>query len=425
MTTTETRRPSRGRSGLTGDITADEARRIALVAQGFGPRRDGGPARLPQVRRVVSRLQAFQLDAVNVLVRAHYLPAFSRLGRYPMPALDDLAYRRRELFEYAGHAASLLPVELHPLLRYRMALRATHLPEAGSERGRYVAAVLAEVAERGPLAAAEVANPGKRRGNWWGWSDGKAALEWLWMSGRLAVAGRRGFERLYDLPERVIPPDVLEAPTPPADEAMRDLLARAAGCLGVATGRDLADYFHVDGYIDRRPAGAARPLARQADRLVAELVEAGRLVAARVDGWLEPAYLVPGTTVPRQVAARALVSPFDSLVWERSRLARLFGFDYRIEIYVPAAKRRYGYYVLPFLLGDRLVARVDLKADRQACTLLVQSAFVEPAADPATVAGELAEELRTMASWLGLEQVSVARRGDLAEPLRTTLDGRR
>ncbi len=370
-------------------------------------------------------MHAFQIDSVNVLVRAHYVPAFARLGPYPMDALDALAYRTRELFEYWGHAACLLPISLYPLLRYRMRTEQTQ-EYMRSERGAAMAQVYAEVAERGPIAAAELANPGKRSGHWWGWGTGKATLEYLYDAGLVAIAGRRGFERLYDVAERVIPQAARTAPAPPREEAMKQLICLGAKACGVGTFGDITDYFRTDGWRDRmppeawweRPTGTvgrrARPIAR---RLVAELVEEGRLLAAQVVGWKEPAFLYPGARVPRTLEARALVTPFDSLVWERSRMERLFGMKYTIELYTSLPRRVYGYYVCPFLLGDTLVARCDLKADRQRAVLLVQSAFLEPGQDARRVAPALADELQQMQAWLGLNRIEVAERGDLAAPL--------
>jgi uncharacterized protein YcaQ len=278
-----------------------------------------------------------------------------------------------------------------------------------TEKPGFVRAVLAEVAERGPLAASELTDPGPRRGPWWGWGDGKAALEWLFWTGEVAVAERRNFERRYDLTGRVLPPEVLASPTPPPEEAHRQLLVHAAGALGVATASDLADYFRIR-------VSEARPR-------VAELVEAGVLEAVEVEGWNRPAYLHTGARVPRRVEARALLSPFDSLVFERSRTERLFGFRFRLEVYVPAAQRVHGYYVLPFLLGEDLVARVDVKADRRRRVLLVPGAFAEPAAAAGTAA-HLVGELLRLASWLGLDDVEVGHRGDLAAALRECLSGR-
>jgi uncharacterized protein YcaQ len=366
------------------------------------------------LRRVLGRVGALQIDSVNVLVRSHYLPLFSRLGPYPVALLERAAYRApRDLFEYWGHEASLLPVAMHPLLRWRMRRAANEawggLRRIQRERPGYVETVLEEVRARGPMGAGELeegVRP-RRSGPWWDWHDAKRALECLFWSGQVTSAGRRGFERLYDLPERVLPATVLRAPTPPEADAQRELVRRSARALGIATERDLRDYFRL---------GAAEARAR-----VAELVEAGELLPVSVEGWRQRAYLDPGARVPRVVRARALVSPFDSLVWERERTERLFGMRFRLEIYVPAEKRVYGYYVLPFLLGDVLAARVDLKADRAAGVLRVRAAWGQDGHAPAAVAGELAAELRSMAAWLGQDQVEVDDRGDLAPHLRRAL----
>ena len=375
---------------------------------------------------MVDDVGLLQLDSVNVFLRSHYMPVFSRLGPYPREALDRLAChedasgrtkraRRRDLIEYWGHEASLLPVELQPLLRWRMA-RADELSWKGvrriaAEQPQLLEFVLDEVRERGPLRTSDLKAPERKRkaGEMWSWSEEKTALEYLFYAGQLCSARRVNFERHYDLPERVLPRHVLEAPTPTQEEAQRQLLLIAAKRLGVATEADLGDYF-------RLPRGESK--AR-----VAELAEDGALVRVKVEGCDQPAYVTPERPagLRRAAKARALLTPFDSLVWARDRTERLFDFRYRIEIYVPAPKRVYGYYVLPFLLGDRLVARVDLKSDRQAGVLRVQSAFAEPHADPAHVAKELAEELRLLSEWLGLGGVSVERKGDLASPLRKAL----
>jgi uncharacterized protein YcaQ len=408
-------------------LSLPEARRLAIASQGFGAR-PATPSR-NHVRKLAEQLNAFQIDSVNVLVRAHYVPAFARLGAYPMTALDELTYQQRKLFEYWGHAACLLPVALYPLLRFRMPTDVA-LEYMRSERGAFMAQAYAEVGERGPIAAAELSNAGQRSGKWWGWSSGKATLEYLYDAGLLAIAGRRGFERLYDIAPRVIPQAVLDAPVPPREEAMKQLICLGAKAYGVGTLSDITGYLMIDGWRDRnptepwweRPAGRtglrARPIGK---RLVSELVEEGRLLPATVDGWSEPAFLYPGARVPRKVDARALVTPFDSLVWERSRIARLFGMKYTIELYTPIPKRVYGYYVFPFLLGDTLVGRCDLKADRQRRVLMVQSAFLEPGQQAARVAPELAAELRAMQAWLELERIEVAPRGDLAAELLRSL----
>ena len=273
------------------------------------------------------------------------------------------------------------------------------LAQLGRRRRAYVDAILAEVTERGPLTASELTQGGRSRGSWWGWSQGKTALEWLFWSGRVTTATRRRFERVYDLTERVLPPEVLSAPTPPEADAHRSLVRLAARALGVATARDVRDYFRLD---------AADTTPR-----LAELVEAGELTPVRVEGWKDSAYLHRAARIPRGVEARALLSPFDSLVWDRQRTERLFGFHYRIALYTPAHLRAHGYYVLPFLLGDRLVARVDLKADRAARVLRVPAAHAEEGADRRRVAGALIDELRAMAAWLGLERVETSARGGL------------
>jgi uncharacterized protein YcaQ len=407
--------PSSQRRRRRERLSAAEARRVALAAQGFAepPLRRAVDTRALR-GRVVDRVGLIQIDSVNVLQRAHYLPAFSRLGPYDTDLLDKLShYAPRRLFEYWGHEASLIPVELHPHLRWRM--RRAHddawggMRRIARDRPELVAAVLEDLRARGPLTASQLGHldePRGRKGPWWDWSDVKRALEFLFWSGEITSARRRRFERLYDVPERVIPAAVLAAPTPPVEEAQRELLRVAAHSLGVATASDLRDYF-------RLPAAEAK--AR-----IAELVEAEDLLPVAVEGWTQDAYLAPGARLPRRVDARALVGPFDSLIWERPRVERLFGMRYRIEIYVPKEQRVHGYYVLPLLLGDELVARVDLKADRAAGALLVQAAHAEPDVTPAR--GEIAEallgELRAMASWLDLEDVVVVGAGDLAPALR-------
>jgi uncharacterized protein len=406
-------------------LSLAEVRRLAVASQMFGARaaRPG----IAQLRDLAARVHAFQIDSVNVLARAHYVAPFARLGSYPVAALDELAYRTRELFEYWGHAACLMPVSLYPWLRYRMDKHGDWTRQyMRSRRGAYMARAFAEVQERGPLGAAELSNPGKRSGNWWGWSSGKRALEHLYDAGLLAIAGRRGFERLYDLAERVIPRAARDAPVPAREQAMKQLIVLAAKAQGVGTADDLASYFYVGGSRDRRgPApwwarrdGAARARAEPvAKRLVAELVEDGRLLPVRVEGWKEPAYLDREARVPKRVAARAFVTPFDSLVWHRPRLERLFGMKYTIEIYTPVAKRVYGYYVCPFLLGDMIVARADLKADRSRGVLLVHSVHLERGQQARRVLPEVAQELRELQAWLGLERIEVARPRELARLL--------
>ena len=396
-------------------LSAAEARRVALAAQGFAEPPLDRPVDTRALRaRVLDRVGLIQIDSVNVLQRAHYLPTFSRLGAYDVGLLDKLShYAPRRLFEYWGHEASLIPVELHPHLRWRM--RRAHddawggMRRIATERPELVAAVLDDLRARGPLTASQLAHldaPRAPKGPWWDWSDVKRALEFLFWSGEITSARRRRFERLYDVPERVIPAAVLAAPTPDDDEAQRTLLKVAARALGVATEPDLRDYFRL-------------PSAESKAR-IPELVESGDLLPVAVEGWSAPAYLAPGARVPRKVEARALVGPFDSLIWERPRVERVFGFRYRIEIYVPKEQRVHGYYVLPLLLGDELVARVDLKSDRAAGALLVQAAHAEPGAPPET-AEALAVELRRMAAWLGLDDVVDVGAGDLSPALRAAL----
>ena len=390
-------------------LSLGEARRIALGATGLAAPRPAGEPGARALRAMVQRLGAVQIDSVNVLARAHYLPAFTRLGPYDPAALDRLShYAPRRLFEYWGHEASLMPVELHPFLRWRMERAADDawggMRRVLQERPDLVARVLEHVRAHGPVAAGELSEEDRprRTGPWWDWSDVKRAIEFLFWSGQVTAARRRGFERLYDVPERVIPKPVLAIPTPPVEEAQRELVRISARALGVATERDLRDYF-------RLPVADAR--AR-----VGELVEAGELLPVAVDGWREPGYLDPQARIPRRARAAALVAPFDPLIWERPRIERLFGVRYRIEIYVPAPQRVHGYYVLPFLLGDAIAARVDLKADRQEGVLRVQAAHEEPGA-PAETPEALLAELELMAGWLGLDGVAVEPRGDLAKRL--------
>jgi uncharacterized protein YcaQ len=385
------------------------ARRIALAAQGFADARPSGVVGTRQLRRMTERLAVIQIDSVNVLSRSHYLPAFSRLGAYPRAALDDLTARRHAVFEYWAHEASFLPVRLQPCLRWRMAAAEEHawgnMVRLQRERPGYVAEVLEQVRVAGPLKASDLMEPKPDRpGTMWNWHAGKVALEWLFFTGAITATHRTtSFEKVYDLTERVLPADVLQSPTPDPADAVRELVRTASRALGVATERDLRDYFRL------RPAAARTAIA--------ELADAGQLQPVEVVGWGAPAWLDPEARRPRWIRARALLSPFDSLVWERPRVERIFDFRYRLEIYTPAAKRVHGYYVLPFLLDDRLVARVDLKADRQAGVLRVQAAHAESGVERAEVAAALSAELRLMADWLELDDVAVVDQGDLAAAL--------
>jgi uncharacterized protein YcaQ len=391
-------------------LTAGEARRIALAAQGFATPRPAGRVSKRQLLKLVERLGVVQIDSVNVVSRTHYLPAFSRLGAYPRTMLEDLAWaKKRPLFEYWAHEASLLPLSAHPLIRWRM--QDAHdgvgvwkgVARFLRERRDFVDKVLQEIAARGPLAASDLEMGHKGEGGWWGWSEAKRAVECLFWTGELTTATRRGtFERVYGLPENVLPRAIVEAPTPSRDDAQRELYRIAARAMGVATAKDLRDYF-------RMPVEGAK--AR-----LAELVEDGSLLPVTVKGWREQAYLDPAAKRPRRVDAQALLSPFDNLIWFRERTERMFAVRYRIEIYTPAAKRTHGYYVLPFLEGDALTARVDLKSDRKAGVLIVQASHAEPWASDATPL-RLAQELKLMAGWLGLEAVRVEPKGDLAGAL--------
>ena len=401
------------------DISLRDARRIALAAQGFADKRPTGRIDSRHFRRVLDRLATVQIDSVNVVTRSHELVFFARLGPYDRDRLSRWLWDSREVFEYWGHEASLHPVDRHPLLRWRMA--GDHqwggIRRSARDNPELVASALAEIEERGPVSIRDLdvhRQAPRRQASWWGWGDGKRVVEHLFHTGEVTATRRNGFTRFYLLPERWIPADVLARPTPAADDARRELLLVAARAHGLGTARDLADYYRIN-----VPA---------ATTLLTGLAADGALEPVRVEGWSQPAYLHPEARRPRRrLRARALLSPFDSLVWERDRTERLFGFRYRIEIYVPQAKRVHGYYVLPFLLDDRLVARVDLKADRQGGVLRVRAAWGEPDAEPATsggrerVAAELAEELASMATWLGLAGgVEVEPRGDLAPALAAT-----
>ena len=386
----------------TVSFTLKQARRLALAAQGFDGRSSPASVQPSRLNRLIERLGVLQIDSVNALVRSHYLPLFSRLGHYSPDLLDQAAWsqgRRRTLFEYWGHEASLLPMSMYPLMRWRM-VRASRgegiyqqLACFGHERQDVIRRVLASVREQGALGAGSLSTRQEKAGPWWDWSAEKHALEWLFAAGEVTVAGRRGFERLYDLPERVFPASVLQQPQPDEAQAQRALLLHAAEALGVATEKDLRDYFRLG------PADSRGRLA--------ELEEAGELLRCEVQGWKQPAWCRPAAKIPRKVAASALLSPFDSLVWERSRTERLFDFRYRLEIYTPVHKRVYGYYVLPFLHNERIAARVDLRAERALGRLAVHAVHEEePGLDEEGVQA-LAINLRRMADWLGLERVQL------------------
>lgn len=386
----------------TVSFTLKQARRLALAAQGFDGRSPPASVQPSRLNRLIERLGVLQIDSVNALVRSHYLPLFSRLGHYPRDLLDQAAWsqgRRRTLFEYWGHEASLLPMSMYPLMRWRMD-RASggegiyqQLARFGQERQDVIRRVLASVQEQGALGAGSLSTRQEKAGPWWDWSAEKHALEWLFAAGEVTVAGRRGFERLYDLPERVLPASILRQPLPDEAQAQRALLVHAAEALGIATEKDLRDYFRLD------PADSRGRLA--------ELEEAGELLRCEVQGWKQPAWCRPAVKIPRKVAASALLSPFDSLVWERGRTERLFDFRYRLEIYTPVHKRVYGYYVLPFLHHERIAARVDLRAERALGQLAVHAVHEEvPGLDEEGMQA-LALNLWRMARWLGLERVQL------------------
>jgi uncharacterized protein len=392
-------------------LSTAQARRIALVAQGFRDPRHTTPT-MRTLSRTLARTGVLQVDSVNVLQRAHFMPLFSRMGPYDVELLRRASERRpRRLIEFWAHVQALMPVDLWPVMQHRMDRYRTNPRWGDWQRSnpRLVARMLEEVGRRGASTARELDDGAPRdKTNWgWNWSEARKALDYLFLVGDLAIASRNSaFECVYDLPERVLPPHVLATPTPEPADAHRELVSRAAMSHGVGTEQCLRDYFRME-------VAEVKPAIRS-------LVDDGELLPVTIEGWKRPAYLHRDATLPRRVRARALLSPFDPVVWERERTQRLFGFRYRIEIYVPAPKREYGYYVLPFLLGDRIVGRVDLKADRKSGRLLVQASYAEEHAPPET-AHELAEELRDLALWLTLDEIVVCPRGDLAEPVRVEL----
>lgn len=382
---------------MTESLSAAQARRIAIAAQGFTSKERALDAR--RLLNAVRNLGAIQIDSVNVLVRTQYLPLFSRFGAYDRALIERLAYRSpRKLLEYWAHEASLVPMERYPLFRWRMARAEkgkgtwTNVARVGLERKDLVKRVEREFAQNGAMAASQFPE-GKGTEKWWGWNDTKRAVEYLFWSGRLAVVKRlSSFERVYDLAERVIPSSLLHAPAMTDADAQRELVEIAGKAMGVATEADLRDYFRLD--------------VADARHRVSELVEAGALLPVSVEGWKQQAYVDAERRIPRRIEGSALLSPFDSLVWNRARTHRLFNFHYRIEIYTPAHKRIHGYYVLPYLVDDMLAARVDLKSDRQTKTLRVQAVHYEPATDKRVLKPRLQEDLQQLAAWLGLEHVS-------------------
>jgi len=373
-------------------LSIADARALALAAQGFDTARPKTKATQRHVDALISRLGVIQIDSVNVLVRSQELPLFSRLGNHNRNAIPK-ATEQQKIFEYWGHEAAHLPVEIHPLFRWKM--EAARLGKAKNwgltsfyeENKAFVKRTLKHVEKIGPTTSRELATRTEKKGTWWDWDEAKVALEYLFLTGQLMSRGRgTDFARIYDTPERVLPEDVLNAPTPSEHDARKQLLVRSAIAQGVATASDLADYY-------RQKLATVKPL-------IAELVEEGELRVVAVDGWKEKAFVHRNAKLPKQLHATALLSPFDSLVWCRPRNERLFHFHYRIEIYTPKEKRKFGYYVLPFMMNGEMVGRVDLKADRANSKLLVHSVHTEKGIKRSEINDALNNELRTMASWL-------------------------
>ncbi len=386
-------------------MTADAARRMAVAATGLATGQPAGRLDVRHFRRVMRDVDLVQLDSVNVSARTHYWVFYSRLGPYDMDALDDWLWRSGEHFEYWAHEASILPMERHPLLAFRMrrARPRGRVEALLSDQPGYVDSVLGEIEARGPVSVGDLSDPGERTGPWWGYGKGKIALEWLFHSGAVTILDRPGFTRVYDLTERVIPQEFLLDHVDLLD-AKFALIERSARALGLGTAGDLADYY-------RLKVGDAR-------EAIPELIRRKVVREVEVAGWREPAYRHVDASIPRSVEGAALVSPFDPLVWNRDRAERVFGFRYRIEIYVPEPQRQYGYYVLPFLLDGELVGRVDLKTDRKRERLIVRASHVEADADPSRVANRLAPYLETTAGWLGASTLEIESRGSLAPHLK-------
>jgi len=403
-------------------LSKQDAKRLAIRSQGLDHNRIATPksndARELQnvvtkedLRRSILAMGLLQIDAVNVCVRSHYMPLFSRLGIYQRELLDQLAYKEKAIFETWAHAACFVPVERHLLFRQRMAQQKPKplVEKLKKVRPGYLEDVLAQVASRGQLSASELEGSGKRRGSWGGYQDGKIAAEWHFSRGDLSIGERRNFTRYYDLTERVIPSEHLDTATPSVKDSNREMMRLAVKAHGIGSVRDFGNYYHLKD--DSALAG------------LNELVEEGSIQRARIEGWPKgiEAFATKENISLDQTDARALLTPFDPLVWNRNRIKRIFDFFYRIEIYIPERKRQYGYYVYPFLLGEDLVARVDLKADRNRNILVVKSAFAEEGYDHDHIAFSLADELMMMARWLGLERVSTGRKGNLMKFLRAAL----
>ena len=382
-------------------LSIADARRIALAAQGFDTARPKTKATQRHVDALIARLGVIQIDSVNVLVRSQELPLFARLGNHDRNAIPK-ATEAQKLFEYWGHEAAHLPVDLHPLFRWKMNAartgKVTHwgLTSFYEENKAFVKRILKHVEKNGPVTSRELSTRTEKKGTWWDWDEAKVALEYLFLTGELMSRGRGSdFARIYDTTERVLPQRIIDAPTPSEHEARKQLLVRSAVAQGVATASDLADYY-------RQKLATVKPL-------IAELVEEGELREVAVDGWTEKAFVYRNAKLPKQLHATALLSPFDSLVWCRPRNERLFDFHYRIEIYTPKEKRKFGYYVLPFMMNGEMVGRVDLKADRAKGILQAHSVHTEKGVKRSVINEALNAELAAMATWLGLEQVQIGR----------------
>ena len=376
------------------ELTIVEARSLALAAQGFDKPRTKSKSSIADAVQVIKKLGVIQIDSVNVLVRSQELPLFSRLGDHDRNAINK-ATAQSKIFEYWGHEAALLPVELQPLFRWKMnAARTGKIKHWGltsfyADNKAFVKRILKHVEANGPVTARELSTRTEKKSSWWDWDEAKTALEYLFLTGQIMARGRgTDFARIYDITERVLPSKILNTPTPTENEARKQLLVRAAKAQGVATLSDLADYY-------RQKTAVIKPL-------VIELVEQGELREVTVDTWVERAFVHRSAKLPKKLYATALLSPFDSLVWCRPRNERLFNFHYRIEIYTPKEKRKFGYYVLPFMLNGEIVGRVDLKADRANAKLLVQSVHTEKGIKRASINGALTDELRALANWLDL-----------------------
>jgi uncharacterized protein len=392
-------------------LSIADARRIALHAQGFTGQSRDTKVTWTKMQAMVEKLHLLQIDSVNVLVRSHYLPLYARLGHYDVAALDARCFTqsKRHFFECWAHEASFVPMDLHPLMRWRMdrarAGNGTYksMNAYGLENKAFLKSTLDHIRNNGPIRSSEVPGGGKSQGGWWGWSKGKMTLETLFDQGLVTAATRQGFERVYDLPERVIPTEVLDKPTPSERECFRVMIEKSAEALGIATEFDLRDYF-------RLPVTEAR-------QATLDTIESGILVPVSVEGWSKQAYMHRDAKIPRKAGATALLSPFDPIVWDRDRAERLFNFHYRIELYTPAPKRKFGYYVLPFMVGERLGGRLCLKSERETGTLLVNRAHVEPGEIPDEAAPLIALELRQFATWLGLKKIKIGRVGNFAKAL--------